>query len=106
MEIQCLSRSFEEIKSIWKNMRFWFVIHSQGHVFEARRGCDSYMVDLDVMTCSCRLWDSSGVPHVHAKAAVNFIHQTPDGYIKAYFSKDKFKQCYSTNIKPVNGNSL
>ncbi|CAH1450972.1 unnamed protein product [Lactuca virosa] len=86
--------------------RLWGIIHSQGHVFEARRGCDSYRVDLDDMTCSCRLWDLAGIPCVHANAAINFIHQTPDAYINAYFSKEKFRQCYSTNIKPVNGNNL
>ncbi|CAH1412942.1 unnamed protein product [Lactuca virosa] len=89
-----------------KNMRFWGIIHSQGHVFEARRGCDSYRVDLDDMTCSCRLWDLAGIPCVHANAAINFIHQTPYAYINAYFSKDKFRQCYSTNIEPVNGSNL
>ncbi|CAH1435828.1 unnamed protein product [Lactuca virosa] len=63
-----------------KNMRLWGIIHSQGHVFEARRGCDSYRVDLDDMTCSCRLWDLAGIPCVHANATINFIHQTPDAY--------------------------
>ncbi|CAH1415993.1 unnamed protein product [Lactuca virosa] len=86
--------------------RFWGIIHSQGHVFEARRGCDSYRVDLDDMTCSCRLWDLAGIPCVHANAAINFIHQAPYAYINAYFSKEKFRQCYSTNIEPVNGSNL
>nr|KAJ0215063.1 hypothetical protein LSAT_V11C300144060 [Lactuca sativa] len=95
----------EEIQ-IYIMDRFWGIIHSQGHVFEARRGCDSYRVDLDNMTCSCRLWDLAGIPCVHANAAINFIHQTPDAYINAYFSKEKFRQCYSTNIEPVNGTNL
>ncbi|XP_023733916.2 uncharacterized protein LOC111881756 [Lactuca sativa] len=86
--------------------RLWGIIHSQGHVFEARRGCDSYRVDLDAMTCSCRLWDLAGILCVHANAAINFIHQIPDAYINAYFSKEKFRQCYSTNIEPVNGSNL
>ncbi|XP_023736276.2 uncharacterized protein LOC111884187 [Lactuca sativa] len=89
-----------------KNMRLWVVVHSQGHVFEARRGCDSYMVDLDSRTCSCRLWDLSGIPCVHANAAINYINQTPDVYIDGYFSKENFKKSYSSNIKPVNGSNL
>ncbi|CAH1427469.1 unnamed protein product [Lactuca virosa] len=99
-------------KTRWDKMEpklgdmLWGIIHSQGHVFEARRGCDSYRVDLDDMTCSCWLWDLAGIPCVHANAAINFIHQTPDAYINAYFSKEKFRQCYSTNIEPVNGSNL
>ncbi|CAH1440277.1 unnamed protein product [Lactuca virosa] len=89
-----------------KNMRFWGIIHSQGRVFEARRGCGSYRVDLDDMTYLCRLWDLAGIPCVHANAVINFIHQTPDAYINAYFSKEKFRQCYSTNIEPVNVSNL
>nr|KAJ0199595.1 hypothetical protein LSAT_V11C600305390 [Lactuca sativa] len=70
--------------------RLWGIIHSQGHVFEARRG----------------VWDLAGIPCVHANAAINCIHQTPNAYINAYFSKEKFRQCYSTNIEPVNGSNL
>ena len=75
-------------------------------MFEARRGSDSYMVDLDNRVCSCRLWDLSGIPCVHAIAAINYIHQTPEQFLNDYFSVEKFKECYYTNISPVNGSNL
>ncbi|CAI9287755.1 unnamed protein product [Lactuca saligna] len=53
-----------------------------------------------------RLWDLADIPCVHTNASINFIHQTPDAYINAYFSKEKFRQCYSTNIEPVNVSNL
>nr|KAJ0195723.1 hypothetical protein LSAT_V11C700376270 [Lactuca sativa] len=96
----------EKMNRFGKNMRLWGIIHSQGHVFEARRGCDSYRVDLDDMTCSCRLWDLAAIPCVHANATINFIHQTPDAYINAYFSKEKFRQLHLANIELVNGSNL
>ncbi|XP_052624469.1 uncharacterized protein LOC128132213 [Lactuca sativa] len=89
-----------------KNFRLWLVVHSLGNVFEVRRACASYKVDLDGRVCSCRLWDLSGIPCVHAIAAINYIHQTPDRYISDYFSVNKFKECYSTNISPVNGSNM
>nr|KAJ0221921.1 hypothetical protein LSAT_V11C200071050 [Lactuca sativa] len=52
---------------------FWLIIHSQGHVYEARRGSDGYRVELDALTCSCRFLDLSRIPCVHANAAINFI---------------------------------
>nr|KAJ0210519.1 hypothetical protein LSAT_V11C400167440 [Lactuca sativa] len=87
-------------------MRFWLIIHSQQHVFEARRGCDSYMVDLDGRHCTCKLCDLAGIPCVHAIATINYIHQTPDEYIDDMLSKEQFLKCYSANISPVNGSNL
>ena len=86
--------------------RFWYISHSHGEVFEARFGTDSYKVDLGAMSCSCRLWDLSGIPCVHAIAAINYVHKTPDGYCNAYFTKEKLVQTYSSNIQPVNGSNL
>jgi hypothetical protein len=82
------------------------VIHSQGMIFETRFQYQSFMVDLDAKHCTCRLWDLSGIPCVHAIAAINYIHKTPEGYIHPYFLKDTFLSCYETNIKPVNGSNM
>nr|KAJ0218899.1 hypothetical protein LSAT_V11C300111730 [Lactuca sativa] len=89
-----------------RHFRLWLVVHSLGNVFEVRRACASYKVYLDGRVCSCRLWDLFGIPFVHGIASINNIHQTPDGYISDYFSVNKFKECYSTNISPVNGSNM
>nr|KAJ0219034.1 hypothetical protein LSAT_V11C300138310 [Lactuca sativa] len=83
----CL-KILKKMNRFGKNIRFWGIIHSQGHVFEARVG------------------DLVRIPYVHENVAINFIHQTPDVYINAYFSKENFMQCYSTNIEPVNSRNL
>nr|KAJ0223078.1 hypothetical protein LSAT_V11C200057480 [Lactuca sativa] len=95
----------EEIR-IYIMDRFWMVIHSQGSVFEARFNYESFKVDLEARTCTCRLWDISGIPCVHANAAINYIHKTTNGYINECFSKDKFIECYKSNIMPINGSNL
>ncbi|KAL7599314.1 hypothetical protein Lser_V15G25680 [Lactuca serriola] len=96
----------KKINLFGKNFRLWLVVHSLGNVFEVRAICASYKVDLDGRVCSCRLWDFSGIPCLHATTAINYIHQTPDGYISDYFSVNKFKECYSTNISLVNGSNM
>ncbi|CAH1452322.1 unnamed protein product [Lactuca virosa] len=58
-------------------MRFWIVIPSGGAIFEIRHGYSAYKVDLDAHSCSCRLWEISGLPCVHAQATINFIHKDP-----------------------------
>ncbi|XP_023753030.1 uncharacterized protein LOC111901412 [Lactuca sativa] len=87
----------KKMKLFGKNMRFWLVIHSQQHVFEARRGCDSYMVDLDGRHYTCRLWDLAGIPCVHAIATIIYIQQTPDEYIDHMFSKEQYLKCYDVH---------
>ncbi|CAH1420671.1 unnamed protein product [Lactuca virosa] len=81
-------------------------MHSLGNVFEVRRAYANYKVDLEGRVCSCRLWDLSGIPRVHAIAAINYIHQTSEGYISEYFSMNKFKEFYSTNISPMNWSNM
>lgn len=71
--------SFFIILTDYTNLsRLWCVFHSQGHVFETRRGCDNYMVDLEGRSCSCKLWDLSGISCVHEIVAINYIKQTTD----------------------------
>ncbi|KAL4586511.1 hypothetical protein LXL04_011147 [Taraxacum kok-saghyz] len=71
-------------------LMFWMVIHSQWMVFETR----------------FQYQNLSGIPCVHAIAAINYIHKTPEAYIHPYFLKDTFLSCYETNIKPVNGSNM
>nr|KAJ0215206.1 hypothetical protein LSAT_V11C300137640 [Lactuca sativa] len=71
--------SFFIILTDYTNLsRLGCVFHSQGHAFETRRGCDNYMVDLEGRSCSCKLWDLSGISCVHEIVAINYINQTTD----------------------------
>ncbi|CAH1452793.1 unnamed protein product [Lactuca virosa] len=84
----------------------WMYKESQGLVFESRFNYESFKVYLEARTCTCRLWNLSGIPFVHANAAINYIHKTADGYINECFSKNRFIECYQSNIMPVNGSNL
>nr|KAJ0209093.1 hypothetical protein LSAT_V11C400183500 [Lactuca sativa] len=59
-----MDSSVKEDEAFWEehetfNM-FWLVIHSQQHVFEARRGCDSYMME-GIVPADYRIWLGSHV---------------------------------------------
>ncbi|XP_023738192.1 uncharacterized protein LOC111886191 [Lactuca sativa] len=98
--------TLEKIKEFGKHMRFWIVIPSGGALFETRHGYSAYKVDLDAHSCSCRLWEISGLPCVHAQAAINFTHRDPTDFISFWFHKDKFIETYRDNILPVNGSNM
>ncbi|CAH1415498.1 unnamed protein product [Lactuca virosa] len=52
-------------------------------IFEARNGLEGYVVDLQSKVCSCRLWDISGIPCVHAQCAILFTGQDPVQFISS-----------------------
>ncbi|CAH1421896.1 unnamed protein product [Lactuca virosa] len=89
-----------------KYMRFWMVIHCQALVFESRFNYENFKVDLEARTCTCKLWDISEIPCVHANVVINYIHKTIYGYVNECLSKDRFIECYQTNIIHVNGSNL
>ena len=76
------------------------------HNFEVRNGLQSYGLCLEGHYCTCRLWDLSGIPCVHAQAAILYTQQDPVSFINDWFSKDKFLRTYKSNILPVNGSNL
>ncbi|CAH1447328.1 unnamed protein product [Lactuca virosa] len=98
--------TLEKIKEFGKHMSFWIVIPSGGALFETRHGYSAYKVDLDAHSCSCRLWEISGLPCVHAQAAINFTHRDPTDFISFWYHKDKFIEIYKDNILPVNGSNM
>ncbi|KAL4572632.1 hypothetical protein LXL04_019412 [Taraxacum kok-saghyz] len=96
----------QKMEEFGKNMRYWRVIPSRGTVFETRYAYAAYKVDLEHRYCTCRLWEISGVPCVHAQAAINFVHLTPTDFISDWFGKAKYVATYTTNILHVNGSNI
>nr|KAJ0207769.1 hypothetical protein LSAT_V11C500254770 [Lactuca sativa] len=88
------------------DMRLWSVVASDTNVFEVRLGFESFQVDLGQQFCTCRLWEISGIPCIHACAAMNHTQQQPETLISSWFSKEKFAETYKGNIRPLNGSRM
>ncbi|KAJ9565013.1 hypothetical protein OSB04_000979 [Centaurea solstitialis] len=58
--------------------RFWKVIPGGGLTFEVRLGNDAFIVNEESKTCTCRMWQLSGLPCHHAVAALFYIHKHPE----------------------------
>ncbi|CAH1423016.1 unnamed protein product [Lactuca virosa] len=86
--------------------RSWYVHPSGLNAFEVRNGFHSYGVNLEGMYCTCRLWELSGMPCVHAQATIIYTQQDPARFISTWFGKDKFLATYESNILPVNGSNM
>ena len=58
------------------------------------------------MTCTCRIWQVSGIPSAHAVATIYFINRDPNKYVSPFFSKSCFISTYNHRVNPLNGVKL
>nr|KAJ0222699.1 hypothetical protein LSAT_V11C200087050 [Lactuca sativa] len=98
--------AIKKMNKFGEDLRNWNVNPSGPSIFEARNGLEGYVVNLQSRVCSCRLWDISGIPCVHAQCAILFTGQDLVHFISEWFNVDRFKAIYANNILPVNGRNL
>ncbi|XP_071729410.1 uncharacterized protein [Rutidosis leptorrhynchoides] len=82
---------------------FWTTHFSGGYEFEVRQKSEAFKVDEKMRTCSCRMWQLSGLPCPHACSAIFAMGKSPEDYIPAWFRKDMYIGTYSTYLRPVDG---
>ncbi|KAK8716374.1 hypothetical protein V6N13_043686 [Hibiscus sabdariffa] len=60
-----------------------------------------HVVDLVQHTCSCRRWDLSGIPCIHAISAIQDTNRKPKDYVNECYHKSTQIVIYSNIISPV-----
>ena len=63
-----------------------------------------YLVDLEKRTCTCRKWQISGLPCIHALFFITSLRGSAaeiDQYVHEYYSVDKFKATYAENVPSI-----
>ncbi|CAI9289777.1 unnamed protein product [Lactuca saligna] len=98
--------AIKKMNRLGEDLRNLNVNPSGPSIFEARNGLEGYVINLQSKVCSCRLWDISGIPCVHAQCAILFTGQDHVQFISEWFNVDRFKAIYANNILPVNGRNL
>jgi hypothetical protein len=69
-------------------------------VFEIMERSTPYIVDLQKRTCSCRRWDMSGIPCWHAVSALRHDKISPESYVSACYSIQRYCKAYEHIIWP------
>lgn len=70
------------------------------------RDRSQYTVNLDERSCSCRLWDLSGIPCKHAISAINNQKENREDYVHEHYTVEVYKKSYAYTIKGINGTAL
>ncbi|XP_056175387.1 uncharacterized protein LOC115675634 isoform X3 [Syzygium oleosum] len=86
--------------------RFCIPRPSTASRFEVEVNDDTFMVDLNEKTCTCRQWDISGIPCNHAISCINFIKCNVNDYVAESFKKDAYKRCYQFALPTLNGRKM
>ncbi|GJS81697.1 multidrug resistance-associated protein 5 [Tanacetum coccineum] len=64
--MQCAGHIYENFRKRYPGLEFWHVIPAGGNLFEVRSRSEGFTIDEGKRTCSCRMWQLSGIPCVHA----------------------------------------
>ena len=83
-------------------LAFW-----AGHTqFEVKNGLQSFTVDMEKRHCSCRKWDTTGIPCAHAISCIFFNKQDVEQYVHRCFHVFTYKACYELVIAPIDGQNM
>ncbi|KAK4392723.1 hypothetical protein Sango_2050100 [Sesamum angolense] len=62
-----------------------------------------YTVDVKEKTCTCRLWDLTGIPCNHGMSAISAQVLDPDDFVHECYHVDTFCKVYAPPIMPLDG---
>ncbi|KAH1130372.1 hypothetical protein J1N35_001750 [Gossypium stocksii] len=78
--------------------------HAGGDKYQVECGPGSqHVVDLVEKSCSCRNWDLTGIPCMHALAVIHHKDEFPETYLQTCYTKQTQLQIYSNFVSPVRG---
>ncbi|KAJ4845161.1 hypothetical protein Tsubulata_018443 [Turnera subulata] len=75
-----------------------------GQQFEVTHSYRSKAVcDIREITCTCKRWDYTGIPCLHACASIMYANLDPEDFVHSCYTMANFELCYAQGIDPVPG---
>ncbi|XP_071695548.1 uncharacterized protein [Rutidosis leptorrhynchoides] len=97
-----IQKRLEKIKD---QHRFWKAHFAGGFEYEVSHKNEAFKVDEQNRTCSCRMWQLSGIPCQHACYVIFALNKFAEEYIPDWFRKEMYMRAFSTYLKQVGGMS-
>ncbi|KAK9287663.1 hypothetical protein L1049_016100 [Liquidambar formosana] len=92
----------EKLRKITSNSRSVEVLFSPGSTYNVRDTLGVInVVNLDDWECSCREWQITGLPCLHAVAVIDCFGKNVYDYCSKYFTIETYRIAYSESINPV-----
>ena len=74
--------------------------------FETRNLGESYIVDVDKKTCSCRVWQLNGYGCVHSVARISYLNSDVGNYVDPMYYGAIYKNTYKYPMRGMNGSNM
>jgi hypothetical protein len=74
-------------------------------VFQVVRNEISYIVELNLRSCSCRRWQLTGIPCTHVCACLRHEGVKPEQMVCKCYNIHTYMQAYGTSIRPLRDQS-
>ncbi|XP_042027121.1 uncharacterized protein LOC121774288 [Salvia splendens] len=71
--------------------------------YQVTRPSGQYVVNMRDFTCSCRLWQLTGIPCTHAIATINKNGDDVTRFVSRYYLKSTMIMLYENVLYPING---
>ncbi|KAK8627836.1 hypothetical protein V6N13_135434 [Hibiscus sabdariffa] len=79
-------------------------LYAGGQMYQVSCGPSSqHSVNIQEWTCSCRKWQLTGIPCIHAISVILLIEDRPEKYVDSCYSVSTQRAIYSQLISPVRG---
>nr|XP_045086731.1 uncharacterized protein LOC123494707 [Aegilops tauschii subsp. strangulata] len=67
---------------------------------------NSYIVDLNMLSCDCKRWVLSGIPCHHAIATFRHERIEPESMVHPCYTVEEYRKCYGYNMMPMRDTKL
>lgn len=81
----------------------WFLTYGGEEEYEVKRGEETHVVHFNKRECTCRCFQLTGYPCVHAMACVNTFRKRVENYVDDCYKVETYNQVYANIIHPVPG---
>ncbi|CAH1430921.1 unnamed protein product [Lactuca virosa] len=87
-------------------MRYRQVLPSGLNTFETRNLGESYGVDLEKKTCTCRIWQLNGYGCVHSVATICYVNRDVEEFVDPLYRACIYMNTYKYSIGSMNGSAI
>ncbi|KAK7339597.1 hypothetical protein VNO77_20275 [Canavalia gladiata] len=74
-----------------------------GHKFEVQSWPTKVVVNLGIQSCTCRFWELTGMPCMHAIAAIVYKNERPEDHCHAWLTMASYQATYANHIEALPG---
>ncbi|XP_057808548.1 uncharacterized protein LOC131023028 [Salvia miltiorrhiza] len=78
-----------------------YVFSNMNKKYEVSFRGRAFVVDVNARSCTCREWDVTGIPCLHACAAIQFEGEEPSAYVHGYYTVERYLEAYKYAIESL-----